>query len=88
LAREDVQLDIEHRSCPCCGGPLHPIGETVSEMLDHVPARLRVIRIRRPRYGCRACGTDDEKRILAGHGRGEAAKTLGYPRYRRSGFRR
>ena len=33
------------------------IGETVSEMLDHVPARLRVIRICRPRYGCRACGT-------------------------------
>jgi transposase len=57
LAREDVQLDIEHEACPCCGGPLHPIGETVSEMLDHVPARLRVIRIRRPRYGCRACGS-------------------------------
>jgi transposase len=36
---------------------LHAIGETVSEMLDHVPARLRVIRICRPRYGCRACGT-------------------------------
>jgi transposase len=33
------------------------IGETVSEMLDHVPARLRVIRICRPPYGCRACGT-------------------------------
>lgn len=57
LAREHVHLDIEHDGCPCCGGPLHPIGETVSEMLDHVPARLRVIRIRRPRYGCRACGT-------------------------------
>jgi transposase len=56
LAREHVHLDIEHEGCPCCGGPLHPIGETVSEMLDHVPARLRVIRIRRPRYGCRACG--------------------------------
>jgi transposase len=41
----------------CCGGVLHAIGETVSEMLDHVPARLRVIRICRPRYGCRACGT-------------------------------
>jgi hypothetical protein len=26
-------------------------------MLDHVPARLRVIRICRPRYGCRTCGT-------------------------------
>lgn len=57
LPREDMRLDLEHEACPCCGGPLHPIGETVSEMLDHVPARLRVIRIRRPRYGCRACGT-------------------------------
>jgi transposase len=57
LAREHVHLDVEHEACPCCGGPLHPIGETVSEMLDHVPARLRVIRIRRPRYGCRACGS-------------------------------
>jgi transposase len=26
-------------------------------VLDHVPARLRVIRIRRARYGCRICGT-------------------------------
>ena len=57
LPREDIRLDLEHRACPCCGGLLHMIGETVSEMLDHVPARLRVIRIRRPRYGCRACGT-------------------------------
>ena len=49
------------RSCikevPCCGGALHAIGESVSEMLDFVPARLRVLRIRRPKYGCRACGT-------------------------------
>jgi transposase len=56
LPREDRRLDIEQNACPCCGGPLHLIGETVSEMLDHVPARLRVIRIRRPRYGCRTCG--------------------------------
>lgn len=57
LPRVDRQLDIEHQTCPCCGGPLHAIGETISEMLDHVPARLRVIRICRPRYGCRTCGT-------------------------------
>jgi transposase len=57
LPREDMRLDLEHQACPCCGGKLHLIGETVSEMLDHVPARLRVIRICRPRYGCRACGT-------------------------------
>jgi transposase len=57
LPREDIRLDLDHRACPCCGGALHAIGETVSEMLDHVPARLRVIRICRPRYGCRACGS-------------------------------
>jgi transposase len=57
LAREDVRLDLEHQACPCCGGELHLVGETISEMLDHIPAKLRVIRIRRPRYGCRACGT-------------------------------
>lgn len=57
LEREDVHLDIDGSECPDCGGAIHAIGETVSEMLDWVPARLRVIRIRRPRYGCRACGT-------------------------------
>jgi len=57
LPREDIRFDIEHQACPCCGGKLHAIGDSVSEMLDYVPARLRVIRIRRPRYGCRACGS-------------------------------
>src|SRR6202165_318119 len=57
LTREDIRLDPEHQACPCCGGKLHVIGETVSEMLDHVTARLRLTRTRRPRYGCRACGT-------------------------------
>jgi transposase len=57
LPREDQRLDVEHKACPCCGGTLHLIGKTVSEMLDHVPARLRINRICRPKYGCRACGT-------------------------------
>src|SRR5260221_1903987 len=57
LPREDVAIDIDERVCPCCGGALHIISETVSEMLDFGPARLRVLRIRRPQYGCRACGT-------------------------------
>src|SRR5262249_49762497 len=57
LPREDIAIDIDERVCPCCGGGLHVIGETVSEMLDFVPARLRVLRVRRPKYGCRACGT-------------------------------
>src|SRR6266850_6816903 len=57
LPREDVLLDIAGDICGCCGGTLHAIGESVSEMLDWVPAQLRVVRIRRPKYGCRACGT-------------------------------
>jgi transposase len=56
LPREEVVLEAE-KACPGCGGALHPLGESVSEMLDWVPARLKVIRIRRPKYGCRACGT-------------------------------
>jgi transposase len=50
-------VDIAPAVCPCCGGAVHAIGETVSEMLDYLPARLRVLRIRRSKYGCRACGT-------------------------------
>jgi len=57
LEREEVRIDIDGDACPDCGSAIHVIGETVSEMLDWVPARLRVLRIRRPKYGCRACGT-------------------------------
>ena len=55
LPRVEVLVDVEDKSCPCCGGALHVIGEDASEMLDIVPAQLRVKVIRRPRYGCRAC---------------------------------
>src|SRR3954463_14015301 len=55
LPRVEVLVDIEDKSCPCCGGALHVIGEDTSEMLDIVPAQLRVKVIRRPRYGCRTC---------------------------------
>jgi transposase len=55
LPRVEVVVDVEDRACPCCGGTLHVIGEDRAEMLDYVPAQLRVRVIRRPRYGCRAC---------------------------------
>jgi transposase len=50
LSREEVRLDIESMICTCCGGALHVMGESVSEMLDWVPAQLRVIRTTRPKY--------------------------------------
>src|SRR3954470_22651925 len=55
LPRVEVLVDVGDKSCPCCGGAMHVIGEDASEMLDIVPAVLRVRVIRRPRYGCRAC---------------------------------
>jgi transposase len=57
LPREEVRIDVGTETCACCGDVLHAIGESVSEMLDWVPAKLRVIRICRPKYGCRTCGT-------------------------------
>jgi len=56
LPRDEVIIDVDSKECPCCGGALHLIGETRTEMLDIVPAQLRAKVICRPRYGCRACG--------------------------------
>ncbi len=52
-----VEQIIEPRSilCPCGCGEMAKIGEDVSERLDVVPAQLRVIVTRRPRYACRRC---------------------------------
>lgn len=57
LPRDEVVLNVDNESCTCCGGALHAIGESVSEMLDWVPAQLRVVRVCRPKYACRSCGT-------------------------------
>jgi transposase len=55
LPRIEMVVDVADKTCPCCGGSLHQIGEDRAEMLDYIPAQLRVKVMRRPRYGCRAC---------------------------------
>src|ERR671921_2526223 len=55
LPRVETLVDVASTMCPCCAGPLHRIGEDVSERLDIVPAQVRVLVIRRPKYACRAC---------------------------------
>jgi hypothetical protein len=52
---EIVDLPEEAKPCPCCGGARHVIGEAVSEKLDYVPATLKGIETRRPKYACRPC---------------------------------
>ncbi|MCA1402895.1 IS66 family transposase zinc-finger binding domain-containing protein, partial [Bradyrhizobium sp. BRP56] len=55
LPRIEVVVDIEGKTCPCCQGELHRIGEDRSERLDLVPAQFRILVTRRPKYACRAC---------------------------------
>ena len=55
LPRIEMVVDIEDHSCPCCHNALHRIGEDRSERLDIIPAQLRVLVVRRPKYACRAC---------------------------------
>ena len=57
LPRETIVHPAGDR-CPACGG-LHfsALGEDVTEILEKVPARLRVIRHVRPKLSCRSCAT-------------------------------
>jgi transposase len=55
LPRVETIIDVDDPACPCCRNTLHRIGEDVSERLDIVPAQLRVLVVRRPKYACRAC---------------------------------
>lgn len=55
LQRIERVIDVQDKTCPCCAGQLHKIGEDVAERLDVIPATFRALVIRRPKYGCRAC---------------------------------
>jgi transposase len=55
LPHDEVVIEPESKSCPCCGGTLHVIGEDTSRRLDKIPAKVRVIVTRRPKYACRKC---------------------------------
>lgn len=55
LPRE-VKIYLPHQECcPDCGGRLRPLGEDVSETLEYVPARFKVIRHVRPKLSCSGC---------------------------------
>ena len=55
LPRCEQVVEPETTVCPCCQGQLHKIGEDVNEVLDVIPAILRVLRTIRPKYACRGC---------------------------------
>ena len=55
LPREVRKYPPKQAACPDCGGELKPLGEDVSEMLEYVPARFKVIRQVRPKLACACC---------------------------------
>jgi len=55
LPREQVIHNITDKTCDCCGGELHKMGEDKSEKLEFIPAQIKVIEHIRPKYACRHC---------------------------------
>ena len=67
LPHEEVVVEPDSKVCSCCGGDLHAIGEDTSKRLDKIPAKVRVIVTRRPKYACRTCektGADEVAGIV------------------------
>jgi len=55
LPRETETIAPQQEACPDCGGALRRLGEDVSETLEYVPARFKVIRTVRPKLSCACC---------------------------------
>ena len=55
LPRETQTHIPDQTTCPECGGTLRQFAEDVSELLEFVPARCKVIRIVRPKLSCAGC---------------------------------
>jgi transposase len=58
LPREDVVHEPpceQGCTCPACGGAMKALGEDVSEMLEYIPSRFKVIRHIRPKLACARC---------------------------------
>jgi transposase len=55
LPREVETYHPRQECCPDCGGQLRLLGEDVSEILEYVPARFKVIRQVRPKLSCKGC---------------------------------
>ena len=55
LPRETETLQPKDSACPDCGGALSHLGDDVSETLEFVPGRFKVIRTVRPKLACTKC---------------------------------
>jgi transposase len=56
LPRERVVVPAP-TACPCCGGKLAKLGESITETLEVVPRQWKVIQTVREKFTCRVCET-------------------------------
>ena len=54
LPRERVVVPAP-TACPCCGGRLAKLGETITESLEVIPRQWKVVQTVREKFTCRAC---------------------------------
>ena len=56
LPRERVEYDLpdDQKTCPCCCGQMHRMGEAVTEQL-HIEVKAKVLQNVRFKYACRHC---------------------------------
>jgi transposase len=56
LPRERVEYDLpdDQKTCPCCCGQMHRMGEAVTEQL-HIEVKAKVLQNVRFKYACRRC---------------------------------
>jgi len=57
LPREEVIIDIEDKTCKLDGAELKYIGDDISEKLEIIPAKVKVIKTIRKKYACVKCET-------------------------------
>jgi len=53
--RHELDLSPQEKVCSCCGRAKDRIGEDITRILEHVPAKLEVHEHIRPKYACRYC---------------------------------
>ncbi|MBC7430351.1 MAG: IS66 family transposase, partial [Bacteriovorax sp.] len=55
LPREIVEIDLDSKICSIDGSELKCIGEEISEKLEIIPAKVKVLRTIRKKYACSKC---------------------------------
>jgi transposase len=67
LPREPKIIDLpeDQKPCPCCGKMRTCIGQEISEKLDYVPAKVKVIQTIRPKYACCDCDAQGDGAQIA-----------------------